>query len=52
MQGEFHCWLYHCLYYHTGLRWDDLLRIGHIWINMQVRYQHTAHIDEKERQHG
>ena len=42
MQGEFHCWLYHCLYDHTPLGWEDLLRIGHIWVNMPVIYQHTS----------
>jgi hypothetical protein len=42
MQGECHCWLYHCLYDHTDLRFDDMLRIGHIWVNMPVIYQHTC----------
>ena len=46
MQGEFHCWLYHCLYDHTGLPWDDLLRIGHIWVDMRVLYQHTSAVGE------
>jgi len=42
MQGECHCWLYHCLYDHTPLVWEDLLRMGHIWVNLSVIYQHTA----------
>ena len=42
MQGECHCWLYHCLYDHTDLWFDDMLRIGHIWVNMPVIYQHTC----------
>ena len=42
MQGECHCWLYHCLYDHTDLWREDLLRIGHIWVNMSVIYQHTS----------
>ena len=42
MQDEFHCWLYHCLYDHTPLGWEALLRIGHIWVNLSVIYQHTA----------
>ncbi len=46
MQGEFHCWLYHCLYDHTDLWFDDMLRIGHIWVNMPVTYQHTSVVVE------
>ena len=42
MQDEFHCWLYHCLYDHTPLTPEGLLRIGHIWVNISVIYQHTA----------
>jgi len=44
MQGEFHCWLYHCLYDHTDLWFNDLLRIGHIWVELQVRYQHRCEV--------
>ena len=42
MQGEFHCWLYHCLYDHTDLWFNDMLRIGHIWVELQVLYQHRC----------
>jgi len=42
MQGEFHCWLYHCLYDHTPLAPEDLLRIGHILVNLSVIYQHAS----------
>ena len=41
LQAEFHCWLYHCLYDHTPLTWKDLLRIGHIWVNMPVIHQYA-----------
>jgi hypothetical protein len=44
MQGEYHCWLYHCLYDHTDLWFDDMLRIGHIWVNMPVIYQHACDV--------
>lgn len=47
LQTEFHCWLYHCLYDHTDLSWEDLLRIGHIWVDMQVVYQHTCAVMEE-----
>jgi len=42
MQDELHCWLYHYLYDHTPLTPEGLLRIGHIWVNLSVIYQHTA----------
>jgi hypothetical protein len=43
---QVNCRLYHCLYDHTPLEWDDLLRIGHIWVNIQVWYQHTSYVVE------
>ncbi len=43
--AEHHCWLYHCLYDHSGLRWNDLLRIGHIWVDMQVIHQYEVAVD-------
>ena len=46
MQGECHCWVYHRLYDHTDLWFDDMLRIGHIWVNMPVIYQHTSVVVE------
>jgi hypothetical protein len=45
MQGEFHCWLYHCLYDHTDLWFEDMLRIGHIWVDLKVIYQHKAAVE-------
>ena len=42
LQGEFHYWLYHGLYDHTALWFDAMLRIGRIWVNMPVIYQHTS----------
>ena len=42
MQGEGHCWLYHCLYDHTDVWFDDMLRIGHIWVDIRVWYQHDC----------
>jgi len=44
MKGEFHCWLYHCLYDHMNLSWDDILRIGMIWVDIIVFYQHMTKI--------
>jgi hypothetical protein len=44
-QQEHHCWLYHHLYDHSGLRWEDLLRIGHIWVDLQVTYQSACEVE-------
>jgi hypothetical protein len=44
MQGEVHCWLYHCLYDHTDLWFDEMLRIGRIWVDIQVWYQHICEV--------
>ena len=44
LQGEFHCWLYHCLYDHTDLWFDGMLRIGSIWVDIQVWYQHGCKV--------
>ncbi len=39
MKNEYHCWLYHCLYDHTELGWINMLRIGRIWVDINVVYQ-------------
>jgi hypothetical protein len=41
LRAEFHCWLYHCLYDHRHVPWDDLLRIGRLWVNMPVIHQYA-----------
>jgi hypothetical protein len=43
-QLEYHCWLYHHLYDHAGLCWEDLLRIGRIWVDLKVTYQRMAEV--------
>ncbi len=45
MSAEFHCWFYHCLYDHTGLGWQNMLRIGHICIEINCRLQQTINLD-------
>ena len=37
---EHHCWFYHQLYDHTDISWDDMLRIGDIWVDINVILQH------------
>ena len=38
---EFHCWLYHCTYDHSGLTWNDIVRISptQIWIDLVITEQ-------------
>lgn len=42
MKKEHHCWLYHCLYDHTDLGWVDILRIGSIWVDINIEYQRVV----------
>ena len=39
MVDEYHCYLYHSLYDHTDLGWVNMLRIGTIWVDIEVQYQ-------------
>jgi hypothetical protein len=45
LRGAYHCWLYHTLYHRTDLWWADLLRIGSLWVEMQVLYQHWSDVE-------
>lgn len=45
MSHEHHCSMYHALYDHTGLGWVNMLRIGNIWIDIEVVYQKFYEID-------
>ena len=40
MQNKYHCWLFHCLYDHNHLSWEDMLRIGNFWSDLKVTYQY------------
>jgi hypothetical protein len=39
VKDEIHCYLYHSLYDHTYLGWINILRIGSVWIDIDVLYQ-------------
>ena len=39
-QREHHGWFYHQLYDHAKISWDDILRIGDIWVNINLMLQH------------
>ena len=34
--GEIHCWMFHSLYDHSNLSWDDMLRIGSVGIECSL----------------
>lgn len=40
-EPEHLCWLYHELYDHTGLTWEDLLRVGKIWVTIKVNFDYN-----------
>lgn len=40
LQDEHHCLLFHQLYDHTGIDWDELPRIDSIWVDIKVILQH------------
>ncbi len=39
-QNEHHDWFYHQLYDHTKITWEDMLRIGDIWVDINITLQH------------
>lgn len=48
MSQEHHCWLYHCLYDHTDLGWANILRIGYVWLDIDMTLQKAIRITESE----
>jgi len=47
-QKEHHCWFYHQLYDHAQLSWEDMLRIGDIWVDINLMLQHHLKLSCKE----
>jgi hypothetical protein len=41
MKDESHCWLYHCLYDHEHLTWEQIASIQTFCIDIIPRYQYT-----------
>jgi hypothetical protein len=39
MKNEHHCWLYYSLYDQSDLGWSNILRIGSIWLDVNIEYQ-------------
>lgn len=44
MKGDHHGYLFHCLYDHTHLNWEEILRINEVWLEIMVRYQNFIHL--------
>ena len=37
MYGEYHCWIFHGLYDHTQLHWEEILRIGSLDVDFKLK---------------
>jgi hypothetical protein len=48
LQRERHCFLFHQLYDHTGIDWDDLPRIDSVWVDIKVVYQNFYHLKRRD----
>lgn len=46
MFGEHHCWLFHCLYDHNYLTWEEIASIQNFWIDVKPRYQYRYDIPD------
>ena len=44
---EYHCYLFHHLYDHTQLAWEDILRIDEIWVEITIRNQFFSTLLDK-----
>lgn len=40
MKDEYHCWLYHCLYDHEDLTWEQIASIETFWVDIKPVYQY------------
>lgn len=48
MKDDRHCWLFHCLYDHEGMSWEDIANIKCFFIDIHTRYQYRVLIDTNE----
>lgn len=42
MKNEHHCWLYHCLYHHEHLLWEEIASIQTFCFDIIPRYQYSV----------
>jgi len=47
MFGEHHCWLFHCLYDHEYLTWEEIASIQNFWVDIKPRYQYRFDTPDK-----
>ena len=47
MFGEHHCWLFHCLYDHNYLTWEEIASIQNFWVNILPCYQYRFDAPDK-----
>lgn len=40
LKNDQHCWLFHCLYDHEHLNWEDIANIKYFWMDILPRYQY------------
>lgn len=46
LRNEHHCYLFHRLYDHTDLSWNDILRIGMVWFEIKTTFQNSYSLKE------
>lgn len=39
LHEEYYCYTFHCLYEHTPLAWEDIMRIDSVWIDLKITHQ-------------
>ncbi len=44
LKENHHCWLFHDLYDHTGVTWNEIMKIGSVWVDVIGRYQREYHV--------
>ena len=47
-EREHHCWFYHQLYDHARCSWENMLRVGDIWVDLNLTLQHHLKLSCKE----
>jgi len=41
LHNDNHCWLFRCLYEEPGLSWEEIMKIGTVWIDVDVSHKKT-----------
>ena len=51
LKNDKHCWLFHCLYDHEHLSWEEIAGIEHFWIDIIPRYQYRIDVLQTNVKH-